>query len=109
MKYKDYTPTIQEIGAGEGGVALESDESIERMDEWVDLLEDMYHHTQDPEGLFYEAFCAWLQYSHCAIYETDNESGDEVEIYENYIKKAFTDGYMVGYALRLAGKTYKES
>lgn len=97
MTPEEYEPPMSE----QGGAPYEKDESKEKVEELNDLLA----YDDDAYTLLGQAHDVWLYYNHCAIYKK-NANGDDTEVYEHYIRKAFIDGYMVGYKIRLTGKTY---
>jgi hypothetical protein len=97
MTPDEYEPPMSE----NGGTPYEKDEAKKNVEEFNNLIE----YDDEAYTLLGQASDVWLYYNHCAIYKKSAD-GDYAEVYEHYIRKAFIDGYMVGYKLRLTGKTY---
>ncbi len=109
----NYEPSMESPDDADGGRCLDWEEAeplLEQLEREIDLT---YQQKDLQEGewnpLIYEANGAWVFYNHAEpeLPEVTHKLDEDLRqnIY-NCIRKAFIDGYIVGFKLRVSGQRY---
>jgi hypothetical protein len=111
----EYTPSMCELDSPEGGHALDWELAVQEIAKLTAAIDQLYHHKASApdklNALLDDANNAWCSYNHAEPedYERFEDDRDilKAEVYD-CIRKAYIDGYMVGFQLRISGQRYSD-